>query len=136
MAQRRGTKRNPRLDDEERRAVESIVRGHPVEARADADRVREGSGDHEPTPEELVRGDRFPTRVGRPRAQVRARSELARRLAEARYPATVDELRQVLVEAQVRADLIAVVDDLPARQRFETFEQVWEALGGSRETRG
>jgi hypothetical protein len=52
--ERRSEKHNPRLDEEMKRETESLVRGAPVEARAEESREKEGPADGEPTPQSVV----------------------------------------------------------------------------------
>jgi hypothetical protein len=52
--ERRSEKHNPRLDDEMKRETKSLVRGAPVEARAEESREQEGPADGEPTPQSII----------------------------------------------------------------------------------
>ena len=52
--ERKSEKHNPRLDDEMKHETESLVRGAPVEARAEEFREQEGPADDEPTPQSTV----------------------------------------------------------------------------------
>src|SRR5947209_6743758 len=56
--ERNSDKHSPRVDEQLKHDVQSIVRGSPVEARAEEAREQEGPADGEPTPDALLTGGR------------------------------------------------------------------------------
>ncbi|MCA1692256.1 MAG: DUF2795 domain-containing protein [Acidimicrobiales bacterium] len=129
-------KHAPRLDESLKADTRSLVQGSPVEARASEGREQEGPGEGEPTPDArlvggpLVGGDsRWPTD-----GELEARTDLARHLEPSVFPAE----REALVASAERnhaptwiTELLRALPDGP----YETTESVWEALGGSAESR-
>jgi hypothetical protein len=110
----------PRVDDAMATDADSVTRGAPVEARADAGREQEGpeASPVPPTDDEL-----------------HERSELARHLRPQVFPADRDALVRVAADEQAPESLLALLRLLPAGRTFENVEAVWEALGGSVEER-
>ena len=53
--ERQSNKHGSRLDDAMEREVESLVRGAPIEARAEPGRAMEDAADGEPTPEAIIK---------------------------------------------------------------------------------
>jgi hypothetical protein len=125
----------PRLDDELEHEVESLVRGQPIESRAEDFRLEEDSGDDEPAAEPVVaRALDEPVESGLTHTDVRARSELARHLRGSLFPADRTALVQYAVEEGLPPDLVDSLRTLPPG-RYLNVEGVWEALGGRREAR-
>src|SRR5947209_1959066 len=86
--QRRSDKHAPRVDDELKHELRSIVQGSPVEARADEAREQEGPAEGEPTPDALLTGDRpSATPDALSHDEVEARADLARHLQPSVFPA-------------------------------------------------
>jgi uncharacterized protein DUF2795 len=133
--QRGSDQHGPRLDDELEHEVQSLVRGQPIESRAEEVRLEEGAGDDEAVAETVVaRAVDEPVEAGLSHAEVRARSELARQLSGSLFPADRTALVQYAVEANLPPDLVESLRNLPSG-RYANVEGVWEALGGHRETR-
>jgi len=133
--ERSSNKHTPRIDEQLKHDVQSIVRGSPVEARADEAREQEGPADGEPTPDALLSG-------GRPSAtpdalshdEVEARAELARHLRPSVFPADRETLIATARELNAPGAVVASLETLPAGT-FAHMEAVWEALGGRVEYR-
>lgn len=124
MAERGSTHHSPRLDEEMRRETESIVRGAPVEARADEQRLMEGAADDEPTPDTHLNVD-----------LIELRSMLAASLRPSAFPASASTLLEIAEEEYAPERVLAWLRVLPAADRYATVEEVWTALGGRTETR-
>src|SRR5204862_7695302 len=107
----------------------------PVEARAEEDREQEGPADGEPTPDVRIIGGRISVRGDWPTEdELEARAELARRLDPSVFPARTELLRQTAARNHAPdwiTDLLAALPD----GTYDTSEDVWVALGGSREQR-
>ncbi|MEW6155120.1 MAG: DUF2795 domain-containing protein [Actinomycetota bacterium] len=118
--ERGSDKHGPRLDEELKHVTRSIVRGAPVEARADERREQEGPADGDPTPDSRVRGPDADQ-------EVELRADLARYLAPSVFPArtgeVVESARENHAPQWVVRSLEALADD-----RFENVRQVWEAV--------
>ncbi len=123
--QRRSTEHGPRLDDELKRETESLVRGSPVESRAEEERVQEGAGDEErpasarTAPAEALGPD-----------EASARTELSRHLRRSVFPAGREELVEEAIENGAPTPVIAVLRSLPREKTFATVYEVWEASRG------
>jgi hypothetical protein len=133
--ERSSDKHAPRVDDELKHELQSLVQGSPVEARANESREQEGPADGEPTPDALLTG-------GRPGAtpdalthdEVEARTELARHLQPSVFPADRTALIDSARASGASDDLIGSLEELPDGT-FDHMEAVWEALGGRVEYR-
>jgi len=133
--ERSSDKHAPRVDDELKHELRSIVQGSPVEARANESREQEGPAEGEPTPDALITG-------GRPAAtpdalthdEVEARAELARHLQPSVFPADRAALIASARTSAAPEELIGRLGDLPDGT-FDHLEAVWEALGGRVEFR-
>jgi hypothetical protein len=122
------TKHGPREDDDLKKAVRSMTSGPPVESRAASHRVEEDPGP-DATISPAARPD-VDQGEGLAPSELDGRAELAARLAAARFPADAPELLEVATAAGADEPLLARLSTLPSGRRFETVEQVWEALGG------
>jgi hypothetical protein len=125
----------PRVDDELKHELRSILQGSPVESRADESREQEGPADGEPTPDALLTGDRpSATPDALTHDEVEARAELARHLQPSVFPAD----RTAVVASARRSGAsdaqVAQLEGLP-EGTFDHLEAVWEALGGRVEYR-
>src|SRR5438477_8479858 len=86
--ERSSDKHAPRVDEELKHELRSIVQGSPVEARANEAREQEGPADGEPTPDALITGDRpsaTPDALGHD--EIETRAALARHLEPSVFPA-------------------------------------------------
>jgi hypothetical protein len=133
--ERSSDKHGPRIDEELKHEVSSLVHGSPVESRASEAREQEGPADGEPTPDALLSGEPAPaTPDSLTHDEVEARTELARHLQPSVFPAD----RAALVESARRMGasdaLIGRLEQLP-EGTFDHLEAVWEALGGRVEYR-
>jgi hypothetical protein len=124
MTERGSTRHSPRLDDALEDEVQSLVRGAPVEARAEEWRWAEAPAEGEPTPNAFPAVD-----------NVGLRSQLAISLRPGAFPADRDRLIEVAREQHADDTMVNWLSALPAGREFENVERVWEALGGARETR-
>jgi len=135
--ERSSDKHGPRVDEELKHELSSLVHGSPVESRASEAREQEGPADGEPTPDALLTGEPAPTAT--PDAlthdEVEARTELARHLQPSVFPAD----RAALIESArgmgASDQLLDRLGQLPDGT-FDHMEAVWEALGGRVEFRG
>jgi len=135
--ERRSDHHGPRLDDALADDVEPMTRGYPPEPRADEAREQEGPAEGEPTPDSRIRGDRDLAAAADELTdeEVARRSDLARHLRPAVFPATADELAAVAEQEGADAALLAQLRSLSVGTRFENVQAVWKALGGRAERR-
>ena len=133
--ERSSDKHTPRVDDELKQELRSIVQGSPVEARASEAREQEGPADGEPTPDALISGQRpSPSPDTLSHDEVEARAELARHLQPSVFPADREALVASARGQGAADDLVATLGRLPDGT-FDHLEAVWEALGGRVEYR-
>jgi Protein of unknown function (DUF2795) len=133
--ERSSDKHAPRVDEELKHELRSIVQGSPLESRADESREQEGPADGEPTPDALLTG-------GQPSAtpdtlthdEIEARAELARHLQPSVFPADRAALIASARQLGASDDLVEQLQALPDGT-FDHVEAVWEALGGRVEYR-
>src|SRR5438132_13224640 len=134
--ERRSDKHGSRIDEGLKHDTDSIVHGAPVESRAAEGREQEGPADDEPTPDSLLVGEaRDGAGDGLTHEEVEARTELARHLQGAIFPATPAELAESARRMQASDDLVERLGALPDGS-YDHVEAVWEALGGRAEFRG
>jgi hypothetical protein len=129
-------KHGPRLDEGLKAESQSILRGAPVEARAQEGREKEGPGEDQPTPGSRPGGPGLEWQGQEiDQDEVAARSELARHLEPRVFPAR----RKGLVESARRMhapdEVMGLLARLPEEPAFENVQAVWEALGGDEEQR-
>lgn len=124
MVERGSTHHSPRMDDELQHETESLVRGSPVEARAEEWRQQEGPAEGEPAPDAHVSVD-----------DIELRSLLAISLRPSAFPGRRDVLLAVAEEERAEDRVIEWLRTLPEDVDFLNVEQVWEALGGEYERR-
>jgi hypothetical protein len=122
--ERKSEKHNPRLDDQMKQETESLVRGAPVEARAEEFREQEGPANGEPTPDADITSD-----------EVEQRAELARHLGPAPFPGDREALLEAARSEHAPDWVIQQLESLPSGDRFENVEAVWTALGHGAEGR-
>ena len=67
--------------------------------------------------------------------ELKLRSELAAALRPSAFPAECHQLRRIAGEEQASPEILELLDRLPIDTRFDTVQDVWETLGGHRETR-
>jgi Protein of unknown function (DUF2795) len=126
---------SPRVDDELKHELRSIVQGSPVESRAQEGREQEGPADGEPTPDALLTGDRpAPNPDTLSHDEVEGRAELARHLQPSVFPADREALMESARQLNAPDDMVAMLGRLPDGT-FDHLEAVWEALGGRVEYR-
>jgi hypothetical protein len=106
----RSTEHSPRIDDSLAEAVEPFTPGAPVDARVE---VRGSHGEEER----------------------RQRSELAIALRPSAFPGERDALRRAAESERAPDWILELLDRLPIDTRFDTVQDVWEALGGHHEVR-
>lgn len=135
--ERGSDKHGPRLDEQLEHDVRSMLQGQPVESRASEAREQEGPGDDDPVPDMRLAGERgFDEPGARLRdAEIEERSDLARRIQGAVFPADRRALIASAEAMQAPPGLIDRLSQLPADEVYPTTEAVWEALGGRREPR-
>lgn len=128
--ERRSDKHGPRIDEEMKLETSSIVQGASVESRADERREKEPPASGEPTPDDRLRGDRGRTPEGALSPdQVEVRQEFARHIQGSVFPATRDEVIASARELDAPEPVLRQLASLPERT-FDSFADVWEALGG------
>lgn len=128
--QRGSDKHAPRLDDELKDETQSLERGAPVEARADEAREEEGPAEGEPTPTTHLQGDRGLTPDEAPEHDdLVDRHEVGRHLQGSVFPGDRDALIASAREMNAPAAVVELLSRLPANERYETLQDVWEALG-------
>jgi hypothetical protein len=128
MSQRGSDKWGPRIDQGLEGDTDSIVRGSPVEARAQEARKQEPPGNGEPEP-----GVRRPvgvTEEGMTPGDVEARSELARVLEPSVFPARRDDLVEAARRRFAPDDVLGRLSRLPDRT-YGTVGEVWDELAAT-----
>lgn len=117
----------PRVDEALGREVEGLVRGGHDEGRDEGRRQQApGPGEHEwraSRPTEPASGAMSDDDLDE-------RSHFAGMLADARYPATAEELRATAESNGAGDEVLARLAALPDDRRFATAEEAWEASGG------
>ena len=124
MTERGSTQHSPRVDEELHKETASLLRGSPVEARAEEWRLMEPPADGEPLPDARVSVD-----------DVELRSLLAVSLRPSAFPGDRARLLEVAEEEHAEARILEWLGSLPETQTFVNVETVWEALGGAHEQR-
>ena len=124
MTDRGSTRHSPRVDEELRRETESLVRGAPVEARAEQWRMMEPGAEDDPQPDAYLSVD-----------DVELRSLLAVSVRPGAFPADRARLLTVAREENAEDRVVTWLQTLPESVEFPTVEAVWEALGGRYERR-
>jgi hypothetical protein len=124
VPERGSTQHSARVDEELHKETESLLRGSPVEARAEDWRRMEPPADGEPLPDAHVTVD-----------DVELRSLLAISLRPSAFPGDRARLLAVAEEEHAEDRILEWLGSLPARQTFPNLEAVWETLGGAKEQR-
>jgi Protein of unknown function (DUF2795) len=124
--QRDSSKHSPRLDDELKKEIGSLVHGSPAESRKEEWREQEGGADGEREPSSRT-GD--PYALG-PDTET-ARAELSRHMRLSAFPGDRDALLAEAEENNAPEPVLQALRRLPEGQQFETVYDVWEALGGA-----
>lgn len=122
-------KHNPRLDDAMAHDVESLLKGAPVESRAQEARLQEDPG---VGPGRRFDVDEVPG-LGIPETQADQRAELARHLTTVRFPADRDQLVAAAQAANAPAELAEALRALAPGEEYANVQAVWLALGGEAE---
>jgi hypothetical protein len=117
MTERRSDKANPRIDEQLHREVEPLERGAPAPSRAEEHRQAEAPGDGEPAPD--VRPEI---------TDDEGRVEVARHLRPSAFPAGREELMATATAENAPRWIIRALEGLPEGQRFDTPQEVWEAV--------
>jgi hypothetical protein len=124
VAERGSTHHSPRVDEELHKESESLLRGSPVEARAEDWRRAEPPAEGEPLPDARVTVD-----------DVELRSLLAISLRPSAFPGDRARLLAVAEDEHAEDRVLEWLGSLPATRTFPNVEAVWEALGGAKEQR-
>ena len=130
----RSSKHGFRIDDAMNAETESLQRGAPVESRVEEWREAEPSGEDQPVPDGILNGSRDPEN-GPGHDEIELRSELAKRLRASAFPANRQTLEDVAREEQAPGPILDLLRRLPDGRTFENTADVWQALGGTVETR-
>lgn len=125
MTQRRSDKHNPRIDAGLEHDSAAVTHGAPVAGRSREDLRQEDPGEVYAADAGLEPG----VPPGMSPDDVQIRSELARSLRPAVFPADARRLVEVATEEGASAGLVAALRQLPGGRRFEVLEQVVESLG-------
>jgi hypothetical protein len=127
--ERESDKHSARIDDAMARDVESLLKGAPEESRAQEARLQEDPG--------VGPGRRFDVEEhggpGIPEAEADERSELARHLAAATFPAARDDLVVAARSANAPDHIVGALRALPEDEPYANVQGVWLALGGRAE---
>ncbi len=123
-------KHNPRVDEEMKHDVESLLKGAPVESRAQESRLQEdpgvGPGTRRDVPES--------SGAGIPTDAADLRADIARHLASVRFPATGDDLVAAAEADSASAEVLRLLRGLPPGQPYPNVQAVWAAVGGETES--
>ena len=126
--QRNSTKHSGRVDDELKHGTESLVRGAPVESRAEEWRTQEGAAD----------GEREPSARTRPAGpdpdEVADRRDISRHLRLSAFPGDREALLREAEETNAPEHVLADLRRLPGDIEFGTVHELWAALTGTVET--
>ena len=128
--QRDSTKHGGRVDDELKHETESLVRGAPVESRAEEWRAQEGAAD----------GEREPSARTRPAGpdpdEVTERTDISRHLRLSTFPADREALLREAEENNAPEHVLADLRRLPADVESSSAlnHELWAALTGTVET--
>ena len=134
MTESRGTKHNPRVDDELEHEVQGMLKGERqtrAEEWREVEPSAEGDPDVDADPDGTLVGG-VPT--GTNADAVAARSELARWMDRADFPSTGSALAQAAVDHHAPDAIVAELRRLPEGQTFERIGDVVRALGYPTET--
>ena len=127
-----------RIDDELAEGVDALVTGVPVSARVRSDLDPEAPTDDE-LGDEVIRAASI-AEAGDGGHEidhdvVLDRSELARWLLPSHFPGDVAAIVEGARQASAPDPVLRALGRLDPAARFATFGEVWEALGGTTETR-
>lgn len=128
--ERGSTKHGPELDEALKRETHGQVHGGRA-THAEEWRQAEPAGEDQPRDPAYVGG----TAPGLRPDEVEARSELARFLSPAVFPAVGQLLLEVASANEAPSHVVEWLRRLPAGREYENVSQVWQALGGGREER-
>jgi Protein of unknown function (DUF2795) len=132
--ERETAKHGPRVDDELQHEVESLTRGNAAEeSHSREDRVQEGPAEGEMRFEPADRTLTDTSGLGVDPQTADERSELARHVVSAPWPARRDDLVAAAQSERAPQPVLDRLRTLPAQARFENVQEVWSALGGSTE---
>ncbi len=133
--ERGSDKHTSRIDEELKQATEPFERGAPVGSRIEEFRDQEAPGDDEPVPDARLTGGEAVTDAALAPDELEARSDLARFLQPAVFPASRADLLASAEEEHAPPAILSQLQRLPEGETFENVQQVWTALGGSAEHR-
>lgn len=127
--ERGSDKHSPRVDEQLEHEVSALVHGSPDEGRTEARRQEDGPAAG--TDDGAHRHDVGPPTDGLEEEDLDLRAEVAARLADADFPATTEQLRQVANHDHAPGEVLAFLDRLPPGQTFAAVGEVWRAGGGA-----
>jgi len=119
-----------RLDDELADGTEGLTTGAPVSSRE-----RDDLDPEAPTSDEFEIAALRPDLDSAGQGEILARSDLARWLLPSSFPGDVVALLADARRLGAPDEVLARLEQLDPAARFETFGEVWRALGGTVETR-
>ena len=125
-------KHSPRIDDAMEHEVQSLVDGRGGDSRSQESRMAEPVAEGEA---DITPGTRWDDHddqgIGVSRLTADDRAELARFVASARWPATREDLLDAADRDHATDKAMELLGRLPhGSQAYETFQDVWRALGG------
>jgi Protein of unknown function (DUF2795) len=120
VSDRGSDKHGTRIDEEMKHETRGLEQGAPVEPRAEESRQQEAAAEGQPAPDT------------RPQIETlgEARGELARHVEPSVFPTDKDGLLASASRQSAPQDVMATLARLPDGKTFQTFEEVWETLGG------
>jgi len=130
----RSTKHSPRVDEELEHEIQGMLRGgHATRAEEwrDPEPTAEGDPDIDTAPNGTLVGG---TPVGMDPDAVESRTELARWLDRADFPATGPQLVEAALDHRAPDVVVAELQRLPEGDTFERIGDVVRALGYPTET--
>jgi hypothetical protein len=132
--ERESAKHSPRVDEQLEHEVESLVRGNAAEeSRSREDLTQEAPAEGEMRFEPADRPLDQDRGIGIPDGAVDDRSELARHITAADWPAGREQLVNVALSDHAPQQIIDCLRRLPNESRFDNVQEVWAALGGATE---
>jgi hypothetical protein len=134
--ERTSDKHGARIDGMLDSETASLTHGAPVDSRAEEYRAEEPVAESGIVGADASSARPLETPVGAlSHEEVNERSELARHLSPATFPADRAELVRVAEEEFAPDEMLERLRRLPAHTGFENFQAVWAAMGGAVEQR-
>ncbi|GAA3582578.1 hypothetical protein GCM10022419_075310 [Nonomuraea rosea] len=126
--ERGSDKHNPRLDDQQKHETEGLVRGGGTTHAEEWKETEAMPAPGEESPQSYPPGHEPGTPEGITAEGVDVRSDLAKWLSDAHWPASKDELVRHAERMEAPDQVVSMVDALPDR-RYTNVAEVAKALG-------